>query len=81
METIAVDLTPRLRRYAHALLCSWPASPRSGEAGSRVDQDADDLVHEAMLGFWRAGICRTGLAGGEDVSKTMARCRSLCTAA
>lgn len=69
METIAVDLTPRLRRYAHALLCSWPASPRSGEAGPRVDQDADDLVHEAMLGFWRAGFCRTGFAGDESISR------------
>jgi DNA-directed RNA polymerase specialized sigma24 family protein len=69
METIAVDLTPRLRRYAHALLCSWPASPRSGEAGPRVDQDADDLVHEAMLGFWRAGFRRTGFAGDEGASR------------
>jgi DNA-directed RNA polymerase specialized sigma24 family protein len=55
MESIVVDLTPRLRRYAHALLGSWPAAPRAtGEAVPCVDQDADDLVHEALLGFWRA---------------------------
>jgi DNA-directed RNA polymerase specialized sigma24 family protein len=59
-ETI-VSLTPQLRRYAHALLGSWPPAPRRpDETAPRVDQDADDLVHEALLGFWRAGLRRFG---------------------
>lgn len=72
MEAYIVDQTPRLRRYAHALLGSWPAPPRraqaagAGGAGAPVDQDADDLVHEALLGFWRAGLRRTSAVAGRN---------------
>jgi DNA-directed RNA polymerase specialized sigma24 family protein len=72
MEAYIVDQTPRLRRYAHALLGSWPAPPRGAHgvgaqgAGAPVDQDADDLVHEALLGFWRAGLRRTSAIAGRN---------------
>jgi DNA-directed RNA polymerase specialized sigma24 family protein len=59
MEAYVVDQAPRLRRYAHALLGSWPAAPRDG-GRPRVDQDADDLVHEALIDFWRAGFRKGG---------------------
>lgn len=63
-ESYAVDLAPRLRRYAHALLGRLPTAARgAGEAGVRVDQDADDLVHDALIGFWRAGFRKTSEAG------------------
>ncbi len=52
-ETI-VRLTPQLRRYAHALLGSWPAASRTEDGRPRPDQEADDLAQEALLGFWRA---------------------------
>ncbi|WP_296709751.1 hypothetical protein [Rhodoblastus sp.] len=92
MEAYIVDQTPRLRRYAHALLGSWPAPPRGApgvgaqgagaqaaearaadakgagakSVGAPVDQDADDLVHEALLGFWRAGLRRTSAVAGKN---------------
>jgi DNA-directed RNA polymerase specialized sigma24 family protein len=77
MEAYIVDQTPQLRRYAHALLGSWPAPPRGAPrvgpqgagpqgGGAPVDQDADDLVHEALLGFWRAGLRSTGAAAGKN---------------
>lgn len=51
-----VSLTPRLRRYAHALLGKWPTAPCSAREGApHVNQDADDLVHDALLDFWRVG--------------------------
>ena len=55
-----VGATPRLRRYAHALLAAWPRgdgalSPRADQDAPRADQDADDLAHEALLAVWRAG--------------------------
>jgi DNA-directed RNA polymerase specialized sigma24 family protein len=59
MEAYVVDQAPRLRRYAHALLGSWPAAPRDG-GRPRVDQDADDLVHQALIDFWRAGFRKGG---------------------
>jgi DNA-directed RNA polymerase specialized sigma24 family protein len=60
MREIFAQMAPRLRRYAHALLGSWPVEP--GRAGRRLraDQDADDLVHQALLGFWRAGFGPAG---------------------
>ncbi len=50
-------LTPPMRRYAHALLASLPAAPQHGaEARARrADQDADELVRQALLGVWRGG--------------------------
>jgi DNA-directed RNA polymerase specialized sigma24 family protein len=84
MEAYIVNQTPRLRRYAHALLGSWPAPPRGAQprgaetqaaetraSGSKsvaapIDQDADDLVHEALLGFWRAGIRKTSAVAGKN---------------
>jgi DNA-directed RNA polymerase specialized sigma24 family protein len=84
MEAYIVNQTPRLRRYAHALLGSWPAPPRGAQprgagaqgaetrasgaksAAAPIDQDADDLVHEALLGFWRAGLRRTSAVSGKN---------------
>jgi DNA-directed RNA polymerase specialized sigma24 family protein len=61
MRDTIVRLTPRLRRYAHALLGSWPsACSWSADGRARPDQEADDLAHEALLGFWRAGRPSTG---------------------
>lgn len=42
-ETL-IRLTPPMRRYAHALLAS-----------ARADEDADELVRQALLGVWRGG--------------------------
>lgn len=65
MEAYVVDQAPRLRRYAHALLGSWPVAPRGGvEKRPCVDQDADDLVHQALIGFWRAGFRKGGTFEG-----------------
>ncbi len=57
-EAIA-GATPRLRRYAHALLAAWPRGdggdswPRGGDSWPRADQDADDLAKKALLDNWR----------------------------
>jgi DNA-directed RNA polymerase specialized sigma24 family protein len=56
MRENVASLTKSLRRYAHALLGRWPvADARVGDR-SRADRDADDLAHEALIGFWRAGL-------------------------
>ncbi len=54
MRDFLAQTAPQLRRYAHALLGSWPAAPVGGAGRPRADQDADDLVQQALLGFWRA---------------------------
>ena len=56
MRDYLVQTAPRLRRYAHALLGSWPIAQQGAERRLRADQDADDLAHQALLGFWRAGF-------------------------
>ncbi|HUO54508.1 MAG TPA: hypothetical protein VMU18_07200, partial [Rhodoblastus sp.] len=67
MSDAIVSITPQLRRYAHAALGCWPPAPRRpGETRPRVDQDADDLVHDALLDCWRAGARRQGDAGADD---------------
>jgi DNA-directed RNA polymerase specialized sigma24 family protein len=48
-----VGATPRLRRYAHALLAAWPRD--DGGASPRADQDADDLAQKALLDVRREG--------------------------
>jgi DNA-directed RNA polymerase specialized sigma24 family protein len=58
MRESVASLTPSLRRYAHALLGRWPVATCDAGARRRADQDADDLAHEALLGFWRAGLLR-----------------------
>ncbi|MCI4679269.1 hypothetical protein K9U39_10815 [Rhodoblastus acidophilus] len=75
-ETIA-SATPHLRRYAHALLAALPLpahSPRrDGVPPARADQDADDLVHEALLGFWRAGQRGLDASPGKDLRLALFR--------
>lgn len=75
MREILAQTAPRLRRYAHALLGSWPTETAGGVGRLRGDQDADDLVHQALLGFWRAGFGpvetrRAGLSAGVYPSPT-----------
>ncbi len=63
-QTIA-GLTPLLRRYSHALLGAWPPAPRrQGGTRPRFDQDADDIVHEALLELWRSGARGFSLSNG-----------------
>jgi RNA polymerase sigma factor (sigma-70 family) len=54
MREFLITLTPQMRRYAHALMGGWPCAPSRDGERPRPDQDADDLVQEALLGFWRA---------------------------
>jgi DNA-directed RNA polymerase specialized sigma24 family protein len=56
MRENIVSLTPSLRCYAHALLGRWPLADRRVVGRIGADQDADDLAHVALLGFWRAGL-------------------------
>jgi DNA-directed RNA polymerase specialized sigma24 family protein len=58
MRKILAQSTPRLRRYAHALLGRWPVAPDERTGRPRPNQDADDLAHQALLGVWRDG-CET----------------------
>ena len=58
MRKILAQATPRMRRYAHALLGRWPVAPDGSTGRPRPDQDADDLAHQALLGFWRDGSAK-----------------------
>jgi DNA-directed RNA polymerase specialized sigma24 family protein len=61
-----VGATPRLRRYAHALLAAWPRG--DGGSSPRPDQDADDLAQKALL-----DVRRERSAGGLDCDAILFR--------
>jgi len=56
MSESVLSLTLSARRYAHALLGRWPVAEGVAGGRRRADQDADDLAHQGLLSFWRAGL-------------------------
>ena len=77
MRETTASLTPVLRRYAHALLGRWPLAGARADARSRADQDADDLAHEVLLSFWRAGLLRREAGAQPSGSLRLALLRCL----
>ncbi len=78
MREFLSQTAPHLRRYAHALLGSWPvATGRLDLSRPRADQDADDLVQQVLLEFLRVGstpIATGPVAKGGQIAQGPAAC-------